>query len=93
MALPAFAASRCAAVDVHRKGRCAAVHPPGPQQQTRRTPQLRRSIDGTDRLTDTVPLHRPCRILRKQFTVINQLIIFSNNNHNNRVNAVVVLLA
>jgi len=31
--------------------------PPGAQQQTRRT-LLQRSIAGTDRETDTVPLHR-----------------------------------
>jgi len=34
-------------------------------QQTRRT-LLQWSINGTDRRTDTVPLHRPCRILSKQ---------------------------
>ena len=38
---------------------------PGPQQQTRRT-LLQRSITGTDRRTDTVPLHRPCHILFQQ---------------------------
>ena len=32
--------------------------PPGPQQQTRRT--LLQWENGTDRRTDTVPIHRPC---------------------------------
>ena len=36
--------------------------PPGAQQQTRRS-GMQRSIDGTDGRTDTVLLHRPCRLL------------------------------
>jgi len=40
--------------------------PRSAQQQTRRT-LLQRSIDGTDGQTDTVPLHRPCRILGEQW--------------------------
>ena len=36
--------------------------PSGPQQQTRHS-DMQWSIDGTGRRTDTVPLHRPCRVL------------------------------
>jgi len=39
--------------------------PADPQQQTRRT-LLQQSIAGTDRRTDTMPLHRLCRILCEQ---------------------------
>jgi len=39
--------------------------PPGPQQQTRR-PLLQRSINGTGRLADTVPLRKLCRTLCHQ---------------------------
>ena len=35
---------------------------PGPQQQPHRGTRLQQSIDGTDRRTDTVPLHRPAAI-------------------------------
>jgi len=62
VALPAIAAAAPAvqqSVDIS--------YPPGQRQQTRRT-LLQRSTDGTDRQTDertdTVPLHRPWRILR-----------------------------
>jgi len=44
---------------------------PGKQQQTRRTllpafPAIDHWVDSWDRRTDTVPLHRPCRILCDQ---------------------------
>ena len=60
--LLAFAADRRAALLC--AGRAAIgryLVAPGPQQQTRRT-LLQRSIAGTDRRTDTVPLHRPCPV-------------------------------
>jgi len=64
VALLAFAADRRAAVDMDRKAAAPAVQqsidiacPPGPQQQTRRTPWPRRKIGQTDAL---------CRILCEQ---------------------------
>jgi len=59
MTLLAFAAERRAAgrpplsVDMSR--------PQGQQQQTRRT--LLQRVNGTDGRTDTVSLHRPCRVV------------------------------
>jgi len=57
VALLAFAADRRAAVDMDRKAAAPAVQqsidiacPPGPQQQTRRTPWPRRTIGQTDAL-------------------------------------------
>jgi len=44
---------------------------PGTQQQTRRT-LLQRSIAGTDRRTDAIPLHRPYRILCEQCQKVAQ---------------------
>jgi len=50
----------------------AAVDPintsrlPGPQQQTRHTPRLRCNMGQTDSQTDTVSLHKPCRVLYEQ---------------------------
>ena len=68
MTLPAFAAAAPCCCGAAAAGRPAGQHgqqsidvscPPGAQQQTRRT-LLQRSTDGTDRRTDTGPLHRPC---------------------------------
>ena len=47
--------------------------PPGPQQQTRRT-LLQRSIAGTDRRTDIVQLHRPCRVQVAAVLTVNACI-------------------
>ena len=42
-----------------------SIEPPGPQQQTHRT-LLYIAGEWDGRLTDTLPLYRPCRILCKQ---------------------------
>jgi len=68
--LPAFAAERGAAAAGRRTAVATMLsddiyRPPGPWQQTRCS-CMRRPNDGTDRRTNTVPLHRSSRILCEQ---------------------------
>jgi len=56
VALPAFAAARRAASAPAVQQSIDISYPPGPQQQHYRT--LLQQANGTDRQTDTVPLHR-----------------------------------
>jgi len=60
--LPAFAAERRAAAPLLLGARQQSVDiscPPGAQRQTGCRTLLQRSIDGTDRLTDTLPHTMP----------------------------------